>query len=84
MRPVARAGRAAQAGRDPRVRALSPYYEVIEDVHRSVLSPPPVTAWPAVSAVLSSAIADVVRGRAESGPALGAAATRIEAEGWLS
>ncbi|MFG1921624.1 extracellular solute-binding protein [Cryptosporangium sp. NPDC048952] len=70
--------------RDPRVRALSSAYEVMEDVHRGVLSPPPVTAWPSVSEVLSAAIADVIRGRAEPRDALERAAAHIEQAGWLT
>ncbi|GAA0271933.1 extracellular solute-binding protein [Cryptosporangium japonicum] len=64
--------------RDPRVRALSPCYAVMEEVHRTVVSPPPVTAWPAVSEMLSAAIAGAVRGRSEPGEALLAAAAEIE------
>ena len=69
--------------RDPRAQALSPSYEVMKDVHRGVLSPPAVTEWPAVSGALSSAIADVIRGRAEPGAALSAASARIDEAGWL-
>ncbi|WP_170323994.1 ABC transporter substrate-binding protein [Cryptosporangium phraense] len=69
--------------RDPRVRALSPYYEVIEEVHRGVLSPPPVTDWPSVAGVLSSAIHDVMRERVDPAAALAAASAEIDAVGWL-
>jgi len=69
--------------RDPRARALSPSYEVMEEVHRGVLSPPPVTAWPSVASTLSSAIADVVRGRVGARKALEAASARIDGAGWL-
>lgn len=50
--------------RDPRVQAMAPYYEVLEDAHRSVESPPPWPEWPAVNGVLNRMVDDVLRERA--------------------
>lgn len=70
--------------RDPEVRALAPYYEVIEEVHRSVDSPPAVTSWPALCNTLNAMVDDVTNRRVAAEEALARAAAIVRREGWLT
>jgi multiple sugar transport system substrate-binding protein len=70
--------------RDERLRNVSPYYEVIEEVHGNVQSPPAVAGWPEAVRVLTRAIAAVVRDEADPAAALTEAATEVDRHGWLS
>lgn len=56
--------------RDDEVRATSPYYSVIEQVHGGVQSLPATPALPAAVDVLNVMVDDVINGRAEPAVAL--------------
>jgi len=65
--------------RDPEVRRQFQYYEVIEDVHHQVISPPRIPAYPAINEVLNGMMADAVAGSKDAPTALRDAAAEIEA-----
>lgn len=69
--------------RNPEIRTIAPYYEVIEDVHRSVESPPAVTGWPALGETLTAMVDDVINRRVAPVDALARAAATVRREGWL-
>lgn len=64
--------------RDPEVQGIFQYYEIIEEVHREVKSPPAIPEYPAINEVLSTMVDDVLHGRKEVGPALEEAARESE------
>jgi len=49
--------------RDPAILRQFPVYATIEAVHRSVNSPPPIPAWPAITEVLNMAVDDALHQR---------------------
>ncbi len=49
--------------RDPAILRQFPVYATIEAVHRSVNSPPPIPAWPAITEVLNVAVDDALHQR---------------------
>jgi multiple sugar transport system substrate-binding protein len=63
--------------RDPCIRELAPYYDVIEQVHRYVRSPPQIPAYPAVNSVLSEMMNDVITERRSPREALTRAAAEV-------
>ncbi len=64
--------------RDPEVRRRFQYYEVIEEVHRFVESPPPLPEYPAINEVLNQMIAQVVINQRSVAEALREAAEAVE------
>jgi multiple sugar transport system substrate-binding protein len=65
--------------RDPQVRASSPAYAVIEEVHRQVRAMPQTTALPAVVEVLNRMVDDVVNRRASRPELLDRAVAEVRA-----
>jgi len=49
--------------RDPEILRQFPVYAAIEEVHRSIDSPPPIPTWPAITEILNVAIDDALHGR---------------------
>ncbi|MEI6363317.1 MAG: extracellular solute-binding protein [Actinomycetes bacterium] len=69
--------------RNPEVRAIAPYYDVIEDVHRSVQSPPALRAWPQIGGVINEMVDRVIHQGCQAQPELDRTAARISQSGWL-
>ncbi len=65
--------------RDPPVRQQFQYYEVIEDVHRQVISPPRLPEYPSINEVLNLMMAAAVSGKKDVPTALADASGEIEA-----
>lgn len=70
--------------RDPVIRTLAPYYEVIEQVHRRVDSPPPLMSWPALCATLNTMVDDVTNRRVTPEDGVARAAAIVRRERWLA
>lgn len=64
--------------RDPDVRRRFQYYEVIEEVHRHVMSPPRLPEYPAINDILDRMMAGLIAGRQEIAPALRQASEQVE------
>jgi multiple sugar transport system substrate-binding protein len=64
--------------RDPEVQAIYQYYEIIEEVHRQVKSPPAIPEYPALNEVLSQMVDDVLHRRKSVEVALYDAARECE------
>lgn len=65
--------------RDPSVRQQFQYYEVIEEVHQHVISPPRLPEYPAINDVLNAMMAAAVSGQKNVATALRDASQEIEA-----
>ncbi len=65
--------------RDPEVRALYPYYQIIEAVHQNVHSPPAIPEYPAINEVLNQMVETAVKGQTTVSQALNRAAEEVEA-----
>ncbi len=68
--------------RDDEVRASSPYYSVIEEVHDSVQSLPATPSLPAAVEVLNVMVDDVINGRTQPDVALRRAADAVRTFPW--
>lgn len=63
--------------RDPEIQAMAPYYEVLEDAHASVESPPALPEWPAINDVLNHMVDDVINQRSSPTDAAAAASAHV-------
>jgi len=48
--------------RDPDIQKIAPYYEVLEEAHKSAQSLPRHFLWPTAARVLNEVMAEFVRG----------------------
>jgi multiple sugar transport system substrate-binding protein len=64
---------------DPKIRDPFRYYEVIEEVHRSVRFLPRIPQYPAMNEALNDMMASLVRGHGDADTALREASDRVEA-----
>jgi multiple sugar transport system substrate-binding protein len=64
--------------RDPAVRRHFQFYDVIEEVHQKVISPPRIPEYPAINEILNSMMAAAVTGAKDTATALREASEEIE------
>ncbi len=69
--------------RDPAIQAIAPYYSIIEEVHRSVDSPPATAAWPQIAGALTAMVDGVLHRRKSPHDAAADAANVVRDAGWL-
>lgn len=65
--------------RNPEVQAMCQYYEIIEEVHKQVMSPPAIAEYPAINEVFSMMVDDTLHERKSVVDALNDAARKCEA-----
>lgn len=63
---------------DPGIRAMAPYYAVLEEVHATAVSLPALPAYPAINQVLNRMVDDVMEDRAGVDDALERAAAGVD------